>query len=486
VTFGSRSRALVLVAIAMWFSGAASAGSGKTVTEELLDILLRSGTLDESQYEDLKERARTEEQQRAQQAAKALATAEGAAAAAETPAVSAGPEDWAFKWSNGFKLERNDGAFKLAFGGRIQNDWAVVAADSDLKRIVTPGSFDTGNGTEFRRARIYFAGTLYDQLFFKSQVDFAEGDVDFKDVYLGLKGLGPVDSVKVGHMKEPFSLEAQTSSKYVTFMERALPNVFSPSRNTGLMVNSTLADKKILWQLGGFRDSDDFGDGFSNDDNYNLSLRLVGVPYYENEGEQVVHLGLGYSHQFRQDYTLRYRQRPESHLADRIVDTRMPAGLDIPTSDVDLINPELAVVWGPAAFQAEFMHAFVNGDGVSNLDFWGSYAEASYFLTGEHRSYDLGKGRFGRLEPRENFSSTRGNWGAWQVAARFSYLDLDDEFVSGGKVWDVSAGLNWYPFPSARVTLNYVHSHVMDRLTGPDTDLSGDADIAQARFQIEF
>ncbi len=201
-----------------------------------------------------------------------------------------------------------------------------------------------------------------------------------------------------------------------------------------------------------------------------------------------MHLGLSYSHQFRQSFGLRYRQRPEAHLADRIVDTRNPiTTLDIPTDDIDLLNPEFAWVWGPLAFQAEYMHSFVNGEaGNDDTDFWGATGEVSYFLTGEHRNYELGKGRFGRVKPKENFSSRQGTWGAWQVAARFSYLDLNDEFVEGGKLWDVTAGLNWYPFPNARVMLNYIHSRVEDRLTSPDPDLDSDADIAQLRFQIDF
>ncbi len=407
--------------------------------------------------------------------------------AVATPDVSADPEAWTFKWSDGFKLERNDGAFKLKFGGRIQNDWAVIEPDSDLRAA----GFDKGNGTEFRRARLFFAGTVYEQLFFKAQYDFAntgDGKADFKDVYMGLRDIGPVDRILVGHFKEPFGLNQLTSSKYITFMERSLPVAFEAARNTGLMLQSTELDKRLLWQVGGFRNSNDQGFSFGDDNDYNLTTRLVGVPYYEDGGARVLHLGFSYSHQFRQGFDLRYRQRPDSHLADRIVDTRNAiTGLDIPTDDIDLIGPEVALVWGPASFQAEYIASFVNGKaGNSDTDFWGGYVEASYFLTGEHRNYELGRGHFGRLSPKENFSTRRGTWGAWQIAARFSYLDLNDEIVKGGKVWDLTAALNWYPFPNARVMLNYIHSRVEDRLTAVDPGLDGDADIAQVRFQVDF
>jgi phosphate-selective porin OprO/OprP len=147
----------------------------------------------------------------------------------------------------------------------------------------------------------------------------------------------------------------------------------------------------------------------------------VGVPLYEDDGEKVVHVGFSYSHQFRggSDYMLRYRQRPESHLAPYLANT----GSTIPTNDIDLINPELAVVWGPASFQAEYTRSFVRGDdGTKNSNFWGAYAQLSYFLTGEHRNYELGSGSFGRVKPNVNFNPAKGDWGAFEVATRYSYL----------------------------------------------------------------
>jgi len=287
-------------------------------------------------------------------------------------------------------------------------------------------------------------------------------------------------------MKEPMSLEAMTSSKYNVFMERSLPNAFSPGRNTGFAAENTVVDERILWQVGAFKESNDSGFGFENDGMWNATARLVGVPLYEDGGERVVHLGFGYSHQFRggSDFMLRYRQRPESHLAPYLVDT----GAIIPTNDIDLIAPELALVWGPASFQAEYLRAFVDGDdSTKNTTFWGAYAQVGYFLTGEHRNYELGAGTFARVKPRANFNPTRGDWGAFEIAARYSYLDLNDHFVHGGELWDVTAGINWYLFPNTRITLNYVHSGLDDRIVSTDpNDVDGHADIVEARFQLDF
>jgi phosphate-selective porin OprO/OprP len=485
--------------ILLGFAGAVSADEipeSRSVAEELLEILRAAGTINDTQYRDLSERAREEEALRIEAAVDAAVASANEAVdqAVETAALAAtntapnsepDPKDWKFKWSNGFKLNRNDGAFKLQFGGRIQNDWAMVDLSNRLEEAIG----GEGHGTEFRRARLFFSGTVYDRAIFKVQYDFANtGDDkgDIKDAYLGLTKLGPIDKVLVGHMKESFSLDALTSSKYITFMERALTETFAPGRNTGFAIHDRVLDKRILWQVGAFKDSDDAAFSFEDDGKWNLTGRVVGVPLYEDDGEKVVHLGFAYSHQFRggNDFMLRYRRKPESHLAPYLANT----GSVMPTNNINLINPEIAVVWGPASFQAEYTRSFVNGDdGMRNTTFWGTYAQLSYFLTGEHRNYSLGSGSFSRVKPNANFNPSKGEWGAFQVGVRYSYVDLNDEFVRGGKMWDITAGVNWHLFPNTRVSLNYVHSELDNRLISPDPDnLDGNADIVQARFQLDF
>jgi phosphate-selective porin OprO/OprP len=151
---------------------------------------------------------------------------------------------------------------------------------------------------------------------------------------------------------------------------------------------------------------------------------------------------------------------------------------------------------GPFSVQTEWTYNRVDGgQGQSSLNFWGGYAFASWFLTGEHRNYDHGKGRFNRVRPAANFNPAKGDWGAWELAARYSYLDLDDQNVSGGKLWDVTVGLNWYLFPNLRWMLNYVHGDVSQRtvfvfddmgmLTGV-VGFNGAANILQTRLALDF
>jgi len=460
---------------------AVAVGGDKPVVEKLLDIMLDSGQISRSQYDALLEQSREEQE--------AAVTAVAEAVDQEAPAVAAGPKDWTVKWSNAFKVERNDGAFKLKFGGRIMGDWALGWPGDSLAQDLAALTIDPkdGSGAEFRRARIFFEGTVYERVIFKAQYEFAntgDGKADFKDVWLGLKNLGFVRDVRVGHFKEPMLLEEWTSSKYITFMERGLNNVFFPGRNMGIMAEGDQLEKKLLWQAGIFYNTNDQGFAFHdwNEGEFDVAVRLAGAPLYADDGAKVAHVGFSYIHQFRDASSMKqYRQRPEAHLAQYWVDT----GIN-PAEDSDLLNLELAGVWGPLSAQAEFTGALQQGTGgIRDSNLWGCYAYVSYFLTGERRLYELGNGRFGRVKPKANFNPTQGGWGAWEIAFRYSYLDLNDNDLTGGRLWDLTTGVNWYLYPNLRLMFNYIHGDVENRVD-PLGSVDGAGNIFQMRAQIDF
>jgi len=370
-------------------------------------------------------------------------------------------------WKEGIRFDTPDKTFQMRIGGRIQNDWAFFDQDSSLEDAV--GNWD--EGTEFRRARLYMQGLVYETVEFKAQYDFAGGDAEFKDVYLGLKGL-PVGRLRVGHFKEPFSLNELISDNHITFMEKALPNALVPARNTGIMINNHVLEDRMTCALGVFRETDDFGSG-EGDGKYNVTARLTGLPLYEDEGSALLHLGLAYSHRNRGD-TLSYSQRPESHLAQRLINTG-----SVEVDDLDLVGAEVAMVYGPASLQVEYITAMVDDAAGSNPDFSGYYIQTSYFLTGEHRPYKLSDAVFSRVKPKAGFPGQEGGIGAWEIAARYSHLDLYDGGINGGELDDVTVGLNWYLNPNARVMLNYVYADASDLYDGA-------AHIMQTRFQIDF
>ncbi len=370
-------------------------------------------------------------------------------------------------WKDGLRLESSDGLFKLKLGGRIQDDWAWINPDDSVKTFIG----DQKGRTEFRRARFYFSGEIYKNTFFKAEYDFADRTVAFKDIYLGINGIPGIGHLKAGHFKEPFSIEELTSNNYVTFMERSLPNVFAPSRNIGVSIYNSEWDERLTWAAGVFHNTDNFGNakvqrGFST------SFRVTGLPWYKESGAQLAHLGIAYTQRVPNNHLLRFRERPEVHLADRFVDTGT-----LQADHLHQVGLEGVMIFGPFSVQSEYINTRVGSDTTNDLSFGGFYVYASCFLTGEHRNYKRSTATFDRIRPKRNVLGTDRGPGAWEIAVRYSKLDLNDQLTKGGQLSNVTGGLNWYLNPNTRVMLNYVFANL---------DTVGDTNTLMMRFQINF
>jgi phosphate-selective porin OprO/OprP len=388
-------------------------------------------------------------------------------------------------WDKGLRFQSENGNFKLAIGGRIMNDWAWMTENKKLED--ESGIGDLVDSTEFRRTRLYVSGTIYNNVGFKAQYDYEDGVADFKDVYIELKKIPYLGNFRVGHFKEPFSLEELTSSKYISFMERNLTNdPFAPARNTGFMFYNHMLDKRLTWAAGVFRNTDAFGDSdiadSSNEGQYSFTGRLTGLPWYEEKGRKLLHVGLGYSRQNAESNSVTFETKPDINLAPDFVDTGTT--LTNITESYDLLGPELALVYGPFSLQTEY--SFVDVDLKrsvnSDPDFSGFYVYGSYFITGENRSYKTTNGTFSRVKPKSNFKWGKSP-GAIELLARYSELDLSDEAVDAGRLDTMTLGVNWYLNPNTRVMFNYVKANpTLDS----DGDDDGDADLFGMRFQIDF
>jgi phosphate-selective porin OprO/OprP len=385
-------------------------------------------------------------------------------------------------WDKGLRLESENGNFKLKLGGRMFNDWGWLTEDKDVLESIG----DQIDGTIFRTVRLYLSGEIYENIGFKVAYDFGSGGgrPSFTDVYMELKKIPVLGNFRVGHFKEPFSLEELTSSRFVTFMERSLNNAFAPKRNTGFMLYNNLLDKRMTWAAGVFRNADVFGDSQgdrSTEGGYSFSGRITGLPYYEDKGTKLIHTGFSYAYKNAFENEFSFDSHPEIRLADDFVDTgSFKADL------ANLINPELAIVYGPFSLQTEYTFADINrkrSTTGSNV-FTGFYVYGSYFLTGEHRKYETKKGAFGRVIPNKNFYWGKG-MGAIELTARYSELDLSDRDIDGGRLQDLTLGINWYLNPNTRVMLNYVRANV-DRLVSSVRLDDANADLLSMRFQIDF
>lgn len=368
-----------------------------------------------------------------------------------------------------------DGRFKGEFGGRIMYDWTVGDIDSNVEAATGPDA----DGTEFRRARLFTEGSLYD-VGYKFQVDFAGAPVDVKSVYLDFPMPVENASLKVGKFKEDLSLVERTSSKYITFMARPILTEFAGGRDLGARFGGSAADGNLNYGIGAYRaDNIAAGRSSTSDGDHKVTGRVAYVPWSQDEKSKLLHLGASGSVASldRTGFSSEAHE-PEVHLAPDFVDT----GNFGPTESSTRLGAEAAVVYDAFSLQTEYMqreYGVVNGADPT-FDSW--YVFGSYFLTGEHREYDGGE--FDRVKPEENFRAEGGGSGAWEVAARYSTMSLNDAGITGGETDLLTLGVNWYLNPSVRIMGNYTFADVTD--AAGSAGVNGSGNFLSMRFQIDF
>jgi phosphate-selective porin OprO/OprP len=143
------------------------------------------------------------------------------------------------------------------------------------------------------------------------------------------------------------------------------------------------------------------------------------------------------------------------------------------SNNIQTVMPELLLIWGPFSIQSEGYWVWAQnsrtlfapnpvGTNVGTTMFWSAYAEASYFLTGQRRGYDRRMGIYDRPVLDSNAFLVRGddgkfhvNWGAWQVAYRYTFMDLNSAGINGGQLGEHSFGVNWYFNNTSKVQFHY-------------------------------
>jgi phosphate-selective porin OprO/OprP len=389
----------------------------------------------------------------------------------------ADPLDLRLHWGNGLRMTSRDESISLKFGGRLMYDFGWVSGE-DMEALL---GTELADGSETRRARMYIEADFWDRIKAKVQWDWADGDAALKDAYIELTRLPIVGNLRMGHFKEPFSLNELTSSKYITFLERALPNAFAPSRNAGFMIHNHAFDKRVTWAAGIFRDTDDDdgGEGLQDGD-YAFTTRVTWLPLYEDKGRHLLHVGGAYSYRSAEASSIGYSVRPEAHFTEKFIDFSLME----PVDHLHLFGAEVAYVNGPFHMQAEYIAArpeFGMGSSYGDACFSGWYVQAGYFLTGECRPYKTSSGTFDRVKPLKPYGK-EGGTGAWEVAGRYSVIDFDDGDIQEGSLRDITLGINWYLNPNVRIMWNYICS----RLEESSTEEEESAHIFLMRLQVDF
>jgi phosphate-selective porin OprO/OprP len=360
-------------------------------------------------------------------------------------------------------------------GGKLAVDGAAYITGKEFQ--------DFRRGVEVRRARLYAQGDclLLLPVSYQLEIGYIPNEFYIEESYLKFKPIPYIGELKTGQYQAPMGLEVVSSTRDISFMEPSAPmQALAPGVNAGLQIGRPVFNERATWALGLFTDGvgKDYGD--ASKDFARAIARLTALPIYHADPDQpgsarLLHLGLSANMLYSGNSTVRYQARPESHLAPFVVDTG-----DISSEGALVVGGEAAWINGPFSVQGEFLHSFVQQRQGPALDFNGLYGSVSWFLTGESRPYNRTDGTFARVIPKHNFDWGKGGWGAWEVAGRASYVDLNCGDVNGGRLAMLMGGVNWHLHSHVKWRFDYGFGRVSDHQP------EGNINIFQTRVEIDF
>jgi len=389
---------------------------------------------------------------------------------AEAPAAAGGDSTMKAFWKNGLQFETADKAFTAHVGGRVVFDQAYFGSDDY-------GGAQKQDSWYFRQVWFTAEGTLYTNAFYKLDLDFSTGAVVLKNIYLGLKSLGPAGTFTAGQFKQPFSLSEVTSFRFITFMERAAPTVaFAPSYQDGFMLASNfLEEKRLLAAISVFKATTN---GTATDNSgYGVAARFAAFFLEDDDSHRILHVGFCYAYAGTPAGTRQFRARPDIGTGARFVDTGAVAA-----DNVALYDFEVLFTWRKLHAQAEYYWADLSGGGGPEPTFTGFYVEVGCFLAGGRVNYSKTKKALDRPIIEDNFHAGGGGKGAWQIAVRYDNVDLSDSGVTGGLQEGFTFGVNWYWNPNLRVMFNVIRMDISEG--GPYGD--GNLTVFGTRLQLDF
>ncbi len=366
------------------------------------------------------------------------------------------------------KIESLDGKYSFQPFGRIHLD--STQFNDDKK--------DHANNTNFRRARLGVKGKLGEDFSYKTEIDFAEENVNIKEAAITYTGFDFAD-IKIGNHKPSFGMEQNTSSNYMMFIERAAPtNAFTRSEILG--VNIFGGGDNWSWAAGLFNEdagNDDTGE--DEDVSVDLKTSINALGFINPNTNNVIHLGAGISHR-RPTGNVRFKAKPAGD-GDNIIDTGNITSVD----DVNIYNIQAAAIFGPFSFQSEYFKTDISrSNGNTGASFNGYYAQAGLFLTGETRPYKGKSGKFSRVKPKSPFDLKNGGTGAWEILARYESADLNDASagILGGSLDNYAIGVNWHLNDRMRLMANVIDVDTDNNAVVADDDPT----IFNLRAQWDF
>jgi phosphate-selective porin OprO and OprP len=361
--------------------------------------------------------------------------------------------------------------FTIRMGYGFLYDTANYSQDDD-----SDAQFQFDSEQYIRDSRLLFKGRLK----FSPRLRYTIGYMYDSDerawfwrqtgVFVDLPEIG--GDVFIGRMKEGISMNKIMVGYNGWTNERATANdSFIPILADGIQLRGSLPGKGIAWNVGIYDDEYTEEESFNKNDN-TFVARSVWLPLHD-KSEDILHLGLAYRYGTDEDGGLQYKSRPESFSAPPVIDTGRFAADHSQT-----IGLETYFQRGSLFLGGEYFFNQNTAPQSDNPYFHGGEVMVTWLTGGERRPYNPKTGVFGGIVPAHSVFD--GGRGTWEFVARFSYTDLDDGPIQGGKFWRFTPMVNWHLSPNVRLEFAYGYG-VLDRF-----GVEGGTQFFQTRIQLQL
>ena len=387
---------------------------------------------------------------------------------------------------------------ETAFMGSYRDKASYSANQTGAVAGATPSSQKIASGALFRLIELYLEGGLGENWEYSLTLSYGGGQstkASIGDTWLSYMGLLENNQIYVGRVPGNwFGLDNANSGSWNPFLERSMiAHTFYPGDGLGVMTD-------FWWENGGLTlaafqpDQKDNRASSVNPganttaiygarDRWAATARATVAPVH-NAGD-VWHFGVsGAWRETLSSYNgeanttaIAYTGGPSARSRATVPGDGLLSTGGIQANNARLFNVEAARQIGSFMLEGEYTTAFVhrvNGN-LGTLRFDGWNIQARYLLTGEHHAYDVRDGNFGTVVPNAHY-------GAFEVAARYDFINLNNKDVQGGSEHDVSVGLNWFVNKQLRLSTNYIRASIHPNSSQAKRNL----DIVAARLQVRF
>ncbi len=390
---------------------------------------------------------------------------------------------------DGIGLKSSDGDFTMKLHGLVQVDDRNIDADPSIVGT---------SGWMVRKARPWIEGSLFGWIDYKLTPEFATttsnvatssngtsvsgrttlGTPEVIDAYFDAK-FQPWLKLRVGKFKPFVGLARLQSDVDGKFLEKSFVTAnLLPQRDVGAALFGDLLEGKLSYAVGysnGVIDGGDQSVALDNNDDKELSGRIFALPFKGN-GSMLAGLGVGIAGTtINQTGSTTSTQLPSYKTFSQLNFFSYNAA-SFADGKRTRISPQMYYYYGPFGLMAEYAtedQTVTNGTHHATLTHDAWQTTFSYIVTGEDASY-------GGVKPKQAFNPNGAGWGAWELVARFSGMQLDEGTFTGTnsatrfaniatQAKEVSAwglGVNWYLNNYARFALDYENTSFEGGATG--------------------